>query len=212
MQNYIMTVYILLFATVAISNISAEEAYSDPKGTYLHGVAKIPNIQGDREGKYDCYSSRPVGMYVLYPYMQGKSIQWETPHFTAGKHKTYFDIPIGFGTGWLRDTMKADYDLFIDGKKYVTLSCTAAAKQVWQGLEGVRLTYYAIHKDAVNEPHGRMLLELPAGFQHEESYLTIRITPSKGSAGNAWLMIHHKALYAGNDIEYWLKNGNFHTK
>lgn len=209
MKQFFRISFSILFATVLISNMSAGEAYNDPKGTYVHGVAEKANVKGGRKGIYPCYSSRKVAQSVIYPYEQGKSIEWETPDFTAGKNKTYIDIPMGFGTGWIRKNMKADYDLYIDGKKYVTFNCTKDKKKVWQGSDGVRLTYYALFKDGVGEPHGRMLLELPPGFKHSESYLTLKVTPSKASAGNAWLMIHHGALYAGNDIAQWIKKRNF---
>ena len=192
-----------------LSNLSAGEAYNDSKGTYYNGLARSSNIKGGRKGDYPCYSSRKVSMYVLYPYEKNKSLEWETPDFSAGKEKTYIDIPMGFGTGWIRPNMVADYNLYIDGKKYVTFNCTKKKKMIWKGRDGVRLIYYALFKDGVGEPHGRMLLELPPGFKHTESYLSLKVTPSKASAGNAWFMLHYGALYAGNDIAEWIKKRNF---
>ncbi|MDD2706629.1 MAG: hypothetical protein PHV34_01365 [Verrucomicrobiae bacterium] len=189
--------------------ISAGEVYDDPEGIYVYGIAKNPRLEGGREGQYVCYSTQKVDMRVIYPYEEGKFIQWETPDFSGGKGKTYIDIPMGFGTGWIRPNMKCDYDLYIDGNKYVTFGCVTDETRTWEGTGGVRLAYYALFKDGVGEPHGRMLLELPPGFKREESYLALKVTPAKGSEGNAWFMLHVGARYAGNDLGEWIKQRNW---
>ena len=204
-----MRMLLYLLVIVCAGELCATEAYTDAEGTYVNGISNNSNAKGGRSGKYTCYSSRNVDMLVIYPYEAKKSIEWETSSYTAGKGKTYIDIPMGFGTGWIRPSMKADYDLIVDGKKLVTFGVTNDNKKVWKGVDGVTLTYYALHRDAVGEPHGRMLLELPAGFKRTETYLSMKVAPSKGSAGNAWLMIHHGALYAGNDIAKWISRRNF---
>ena len=187
------------------------EAHSDPDGVYRHGIS-LGRPHHGREMDY-WYSSRPEEVKSLHlrPSEPDTYIEWETPSISGGKGNIYIDIPVGFGTLWIRKSMKNDYNLYIDGERYVTFNCTKKSKKVWVGKDGVVLTYYALYKDGYGESHGRMLLTIPPTFKRKNSYFVLKVAPAKGGDGNAWFMVHIGAPYLGNNIAELHHKSDFKT-